>query len=89
MVESVAALEFLYNRPKSTNSDRNWLNDHGKKVEILTLRQFFHCVLKTYGLGQQRKMREESPEYLVAGSRESHGIHMITLKNHMTIKRLD
>ena len=54
MVERMAASEFLYSKPQTTNSERDWLKDHGKKAEILTLRQFLHSVLKTLGFGQQR-----------------------------------
>lgn len=40
MVKRVAASELSYSKLQTTCSERDWLNDHGKKVEILTLRQF-------------------------------------------------
>lgn len=47
MAEGTAVSEFHYSRAQTTNCDRDWLNDHKKEAEILTLRQFLQCVLKT------------------------------------------
>ena len=51
MMDRTAASEFLYRRPQTTDSDMDWLNDHKKKAEILTLRQFLYRVLETSALG--------------------------------------
>lgn len=39
MVERVASSELSYSKLQTTYSERDWLNNHGKKAEILTLRQ--------------------------------------------------
>lgn len=59
-----------------TNFERCLLTDHEKKAEILTLRQFFYCVLETLGLGQWKKMKWKTLENLLARKWESHNIHV-------------
>lgn len=37
----MAASEFHYSKPQTTNSEKDWLNNHGEKAEIVTWRQPF------------------------------------------------
>lgn len=59
MAEKNIASEFLHRKPEITNSERDSLYDD-KKVKILTLRQFFQCVLVTLDLGHWRKEVENT-----------------------------
>lgn len=58
MAERATVSKFLYRRPWTTNSERETLNDHGNKAEILKVRLVLKHVLKTPGLGQQKKKVE-------------------------------
>lgn len=46
MAERMAAPEFLYSKTQNSNSETDWLIDHGKEAENLTLDNFLQCVLE-------------------------------------------
>ena len=59
MAERPAASEFLYIKPQTTKTERNWLNNQGKKTEILILRHLHQCALKRLILALQKQNEVE------------------------------
>lgn len=47
MVERAAISKFLYGKSQTTNSEREKLNEHGNKAEILKVRLVLKRVLQT------------------------------------------
>lgn len=64
MAEIAAASQFLYRNPQATNSERDWLYKHGKKAEILIMRQVFQHVVKNLHVGKKRKISGSHLEIL-------------------------